>query len=119
MLFPNVCFLILAWFTHTARPLINIDYFWAALLFAFPYKPIRWLGFLAAFWAVIFDVLLFCDAAFSIFLILAGARYLASFFPSAPLFYQVATVGVVLYVFICLILMKKVAMVHHLFTQQY
>lgn len=108
MLFPNVCFLILAWFTHTARPLINIDYFWAALLFAFPYKPIRWLGFLAAFWAIIFDVLLFVMQLFPFFN-LAGARYLASFFPSAPLFYQVATVGVVLYVFICLILMKKVA----------
>ena len=84
---PNVVFLLLAGLTHTARPLLNLDYFIVVLLLAAPWRWLRCLG-IAAFWlAVLFDVLMFVMQLFP-FMNLQGALYLLPFVLKAPWSYR-------------------------------
>ena len=96
---PNVAFLLLAWLTHTARPLLNLDYFVAVLLLAAPWRWTRLAG-IAAFWlAVLFDVLMFVMQLFP-FLDLRGALYLLPFVLKAPWSYRLLCLLALAYVLI-------------------
>ena len=84
---PNVIFLLLAWLTHTARPLLNLDYFAAVLLLALPKRWMRLLGIVMFWLAVLFDVLMFVMQLFP-FMDLQGALYLLPFVLKAPWSYR-------------------------------
>lgn len=97
MLLPNVVFLLLAWFTDTARPLVNLDYLVPVLLLALPIRSLKWLGIIAFMAAVLFDTLMFVMQLFP-FMDLNGALYLLPFIINAPSLYKILAISLVLYV---------------------
>lgn len=88
VLLPNVFFLVGAYFVGVARPLINIDYLWACLLFTLPYRLLRWLGMLVFAMAVLLDSAMMAMQLFP-FLDMAAALSLAPFLVNAPIRYMI------------------------------
>ena len=96
LLFPNIAFLLLAWFTKTARPLVNIDYFLSAILLSTSMRPVRWVGILLFWWALIMDSLMFVMQLFP-FMDFDGALQLLPFILSAPWLYKILSLILILY----------------------
>ena len=96
---PNILFLLLAWFTNTARPLINLDYFIAALLFSMPWRMSRYLGIAVFLFCTLFDILMFVMQLFP-FIDINGAIYLIPFIFNAPWSYQTLFVLAISYIII-------------------
>ena len=105
---PNLLFWILAGLTGTARPIINLDYIAAAVLFALGWKPAKWAGVLLFWAALLFDVLMLVMQQFP-FMDLLGAIYLAPFIMKAPLLYQVLTGSLLLYFLLMPLILSKTA----------
>lgn len=108
ILLPNISFLLLAILTNTARPLVNPDYFIAAILLVISWKPAIWLAIFTFWAALLFDVLMFSMQLFP-FLDLAGAWYLIKFIINAPIIYKILTIFLIVYSLIIPKLLNKVA----------
>ncbi|ASK27512.1 sulfatase-like hydrolase/transferase [Neisseria chenwenguii] len=108
VLLPNVAFLSAAYFTNTARPLLNLDYFWAALLFVLPWRFAKFTGLLLFWLAALFDTLMMVMQLFP-FMDLLGAIYLAPFIMKAPFLYQALTVFLLGYLFLIPMFLGKIA----------
>ena len=96
LLLPNIAFLLLAWFTKTARPLVNIDYFLSAILLSTSIRPVKWVGILLFWWALIMDSLMFVMQLFP-FMDFDGALQLLPFILSAPWLYKVLSLVLIVY----------------------
>ena len=96
ILLPNVAFLLLAWVTQTARPLVNFDYFIAGLLLTIPSRPIKWIGVLLFWISLIVDSLMFVMQLFP-FMDFDGALHLLPFILSALLLYRILALVLLLY----------------------
>lgn len=102
----NVVFWVLAFLTKTARPIINVDYLLALILFCLPYKTAKILGVLVFFMAIVIDVIMFTMQLFP-FMDLSGFIYFLPFIKVAPTLYQVmALVVVALLLFFPFLLIK-------------
>lgn len=106
ILSPNIIFLLLAWFTNTARPLINLDYFLAALLLTIPVRLPNLFGILLFWAAVVFDSLMFVMQLFP-FMDFSGVLYLTSFILKAPLLYKLFCLALLFYIIGMPILLKR------------
>ena len=100
-LLPNIFFLAGAYFTKSARPLVNLDYVYAAFLLMI--LPARWriLGMIGVWIAVIFDSLMMIMQFFP-FMNLEGALYLTPFIWNAPNLYKIFGIMIALYMFVFL-----------------
>ena len=78
ILIPNVVFLALAAYTHTSRPIVNLDYMAVILILLIPYKVIRAFGIALLIVVILFDFLMFTIQIFP-FLNLAAIEYLIPF----------------------------------------
>lgn len=96
---PNALFLGLAWWTNTARPLINVDYCLAIAFMLLPYKICRMVGAIVLVAALLFDALMFTVQIFP-FMDLAAIRYLLPFLSIAPTRYLL----LILLLFLCMCL---------------
>lgn len=94
---PNIFFLMLAWFTNTARPIVDLDYFIVAMLLVIPVRLVRWIGILLFWLAVLFDSLMFVMQLFP-FMDFSGALYLTPFVLKAPLLYKITCLVLLLYI---------------------
>jgi hypothetical protein len=83
---PNIIFLIIAYWTATSRPLINLDYLFATLMLFTGFKFIRLIGFFVLIGAIFFDSLMLLIQIFP-FMDFAAIRYLSSFIGMAPNLY--------------------------------
>lgn len=102
----NLVFLVLAFLTKTARPIINADYFVALILLCLPYKISRFFGVLVFLAAIVIDVIMFTMQLFP-FMDLSGFIYFLPFIKVAPTLYQImALVAVALLLFIPFLLIK-------------
>ncbi|WP_218016071.1 LTA synthase family protein [Moraxella oblonga] len=108
-------FLVGAYFVGLARPLINIDYFVACILFVMPNRFLKWLGILAFIIAIFIDVMMLSMQLFP-FLDISAMLSLAPFLVNAPLRYMVLVGLVALYLALMPILMTKIS--KRLFTQK-
>lgn len=106
IVFPNVAFLMLAWLTNTARPIVNLDYFIVALLLVMPIRLVRWIGILLFWLVVLFDSLMFIMQLFP-FMDFSGALYLAPFILKAPLLYKLTCLVFLLYIIGIPVLLSK------------
>lgn len=106
IVFPNIAFLMLAWFTNTARPVVNLDYFIVALLLVMPIRLVRWIGMLLFWLVVLFDSLMFIMQLFP-FMDFSGALYLAPFILKAPLLYKLTCLVFLLYIIGIPVLLSK------------
>lgn len=98
VLSPNIIFLISAWVTDTARPLVNIDYFIAAILLVIPFRFVKLLGVLLFWLALVFDSLMLIMQLFP-FMDFDGALHLVPFIVGAPLLYQLSVLMLIIYMF--------------------
>lgn len=96
---PNLFFLGIAWFTHTSRPLFNLDYFLVGILFFLPKWLGRILGSITFALAVIFDCLMLIVQIFP-FLDVHAIRYFLPFIHTAPTPYLVGIGMIMLYILI-------------------
>lgn len=115
ILLPNAAFLLLAWATQTARPLVNLDYFIAVLLLTIPSRLIKWVGVLLFWITLIMDSLMFVMQLFP-FMELKEALHLLPFIFKAPLLYKILSLALVLYM-VCMpfclkYISKKTNLVH-------
>lgn len=108
IILPNVIFGAASVFTGTARPLLNLDYILAAVLFVLPWKPLRILGALGFWAALLFDVLMLVMQQFP-FMDLIGALYLAPFIFNAPLVYQILVGILVIYLIAMPMILQKIS----------
>lgn len=115
LILPNLFFLVGAYFVGLARPLINIDYFVACLLFAMPNRFLKWLGISTFILATLIDVMMLSMQLFP-FLDISAMLSLAPFLVNAPLRYMVLVGLVVLYLAFMPAVMTKVG--KRLFTQK-
>ncbi len=92
ILIPNVVFLALAAYTHTSRPIVNLDYMAVILILLIPYKVIRAFGIALLIVVILFDFLMFTIQIFP-FLNLAAIEYLIPFLTIAPTPY-IAAIGI-------------------------
>jgi len=89
---PNFIFLLVAFFTVTSRPLINIDYLIALLFLFSPWKLMRLSGVVLFILAMLFDTVMFIIQIFP-FMDFAAIRYLSSFISIAPKNYLAIFIG--------------------------
>lgn len=108
VLLPNLVFLLGAYFTGLARPIINIDYFWVCLLWVMPYRALRYLGVLLFLGLAIMDAAMMAMQLFP-FLDMAAAVSLAPFLLNAPVRYMVLVAIVVVYLCLMPVLMLKLS----------
>ena len=94
---PNIIFLLLAWYTHTARPVINVDYIAAILLLIAPFSWAQLAGVFILWIAIIFDALMMVVQLFP-FMDLDGAINLLPFILSAPFIYQLFMLVLCIYI---------------------
>lgn len=94
VLLPNVFFLCGAYFVGVARPLVNVDYLFACVLWALPSRAARVIGVLVFVVAVLIDVMMMAMQLFP-FLDVSAALSLAPFLINAPARYLVIS-GIVL-----------------------
>lgn len=104
---PNIIFLIVAYWTATSRPLINIDYLVAIFLLFAPWRILRFIGLLALIVALFFDSLMLLIQIFP-FMDFAAIRYLSSFITLAPNLYKFV------FLFFLLMLVTIVVVMQHL-----
>lgn len=116
LIIPNLFFLMGSYFVGLSRPLINIDYFLACILFAMPNRFLKWLGVFAFVIAVFIDVTMLSMQLFP-FLDISAMLSLAPFLINAPLRYMVLVGLVVLYLAFMPPLMTKAS--KRLFTQKH
>lgn len=86
-LLPNVLAWLGAYWVGVARPIINVDYVSSALLFAMPFRPMRYLGMIALVVAIMIDAMMMAMQLFP-FLNIRAALSLAPFLVNAPTRYQ-------------------------------
>lgn len=87
VLLPNVFFLLGAYFVGVARPLVNVDYVWACLLLALPYRFLRVIGAVLFVLTALLDVMMMAMQLFP-FLDVAAIISLAPFLWQAPVRYM-------------------------------
>lgn len=107
LLIPNLFFLVGAYFVGLSRPLINVDYVLACVLFAMPHRLFKILGTLVFVMAVFIDVAMLTMQLFP-FLNINTALSLAPFLINAPLRYIILSTMVLMYVGVMPIVMTKV-----------
>ncbi|XXQ67989.1 sulfatase-like hydrolase/transferase [Neisseriaceae bacterium B1] len=110
VLLPNILFWFIAYFMNLARPIINLDYLFAAAIFVLP-LPLylgRMIGGLIWILAFIIDCLMFVVQFFP-FMDIAAMRYLVPFILEAPREYQVIAVLLFIYCIVFLIVWMKCA----------
>lgn len=107
LILPNIIFLIVAYWTATSRPLINIDYLIATFLLFTPWRFVRFIGLLTLIVALFFDSLMLLVQIFP-FMDFAAIRYLSSFIGLAPNLYKFV------FLFFLLILVVVVVIIQHL-----
>lgn len=95
---PNIFFLMLAWYSFTSRPLMNIDYIFSLFVICLPWRITRFLGGIIFILAMFFDVLMFVIQIFP-FMDFAAIKYLSSFLLTAPTNYIV----LFLFLFLCIL----------------
>ncbi|WP_143821770.1 sulfatase-like hydrolase/transferase [Moraxella bovis] len=108
LLIPNVFLLIGAYFVGVSRPLINIDYFVACVLFALPYQFFRVLAMLVLLCTISLDVMMMTMQLFP-FLDIFAAISLAPFLVNAPLRYIVLVGIVATYLTVMPFIMRRLA----------
>lgn len=96
VLLPNIVFLLGAYLIGIARPIINIDYFWACLLWVMPYRALRYVGIIVFLITSIIDATMMAMQLFP-FLDFATAMSLAPFLLNAPVRYLVLVALVATY----------------------
>lgn len=104
VLLPNVAFLLGAYLTGIARPLVNVDYFLVCLLWMLPHRLARWVGTVAFVLTTLIDAMMMAMQLFP-FLDIATAMSLAPFLINAPTRYLVMTGLVVVYLALMPVLM--------------
>lgn len=90
-LLPNVIFWLGAYYFGIARPLINIDYFYAITLLVLPYRITKIIGYLLFMLMIMLDVMTIAMQVFPFFDI-KTALGLAPVLVNAPLTYQVVAI---------------------------
>lgn len=108
LLIPNLFFLVGAYFIGLSRPLINVDYVMACVLFAMPHRFFKMLGTLAFVMAVFIDVAMLAMQLFP-FLNINTALSLAPFLINAPLRYIILSALVLLYMGVMPLVMIKIS----------
>ncbi|OBX59609.1 sulfatase-like hydrolase/transferase [Moraxella lacunata] len=106
VLLPNVLFLLGAYLTGIARPLINVDYLPVCVLWALPYRVAKWLGVFAFIIVALIDAMMMAMQLFP-FLDVAAAISLAPFLVNAPARYMLLA-GLVV---VCMVIIP-VAMIY-------
>lgn len=104
----NLVFLGLAFLTKTARPIINVDYFVALILFCLPYKISRFFGILVFLAAIIIDAIMFTMQLFP-FMDLSGFIYFIPFIKVAPTLYQIMALFAVILLLLMPVLLIKLS----------
>lgn len=104
VLLSNVLFLVGAYLTGIARPIINVDYLAVCILWAIPHRLAKWVGTLSFVVAVLIDAMMMAMQLFP-FLDISAAISLAPFLVNAPLRYMVMTGVVVGYIVLMPVLM--------------
>lgn len=98
IILPNIIFLIVAYWTATSRPLINIDYLIAVFFLFTPWKIIRYIGLFVLIGALFFDSLMLLIQIFP-FMDFAAIRYLSSFIALAPNLYKFGFIFFLIFLF--------------------
>ncbi|WP_374855076.1 sulfatase-like hydrolase/transferase [Acinetobacter indicus] len=83
LVFPNLFFLLLAFYTETSRPLINFDYLVVLFLLVLPWTWVRIIGGIGLVIAIVIDILMLIIQIFP-FVDLSAILYLVDFIPIAP-----------------------------------
>jgi len=89
---PNLFFLTIAFYTETARPLVNLDYIVALFFILLPYRITKSLGIIILVFSIIFDILMFVVQIFP-FMNLSAIRYLSTYIFDAPINYIFFSIG--------------------------
>lgn len=104
---PNIIFLLLSYFSLTARPLINLDYLLVLFFMLFPNRLVRFISFIALIFFMLFDVLMFIIQVFP-FMDLAALRYLIPFVFVAPLKYIIIIFVFFILILLCSLVLLKI-----------
>lgn len=108
VLIPNLFFIIGAYFVGVSRPLINIDYFVACVLFVMPHRFFRLSAMLVFIFTMLLDVIMMAMQLFP-FLDIFAAISLAPFLTNAPFRYMVLVGIAGIYIFSMPFLMRRLA----------
>lgn len=109
---PNILFLILAWYTNTARPILNWDYLWVGILWFMPYRILRFSGSLIFVLTILLDCLMLLIQIFP-FLDISAIQYFLPFLGVAPKSYLVGLGVLFLYALFMPFVMLKWGTKHH------
>lgn len=109
LLLPNLIFIGASLYAGVARPLFNLDYFFALFFILLPYKVTRFVGTCILVFALLFDAIMFVIQIFP-FMNLSAIRYLFSFILDAPdlyLFILAGAIFVIISIIILFIFLSK------------
>lgn len=96
VLLPNIFLLLVVAYLGLSRPLINLDYLLASLLFVLPFRVSKILACVAFLVVFVFDIIMITMQIFP-FMDMAAITYLAPFLLQAPARYMIMVAVIVCY----------------------